>query len=96
MKKNFALPLAFSLAALTLTISPAPAVRASRAPEGRERPQAESGARTRPAKRRKSTQAQEATYTCPMHKDIHTKSPGECPKCGMELELEKPGKAKSE
>jgi ssDNA-binding Zn-finger/Zn-ribbon topoisomerase 1 len=31
-----------------------------------------------------------------MHKDVHTKSPGECPKCGMELELEQPAKAKSE
>ena len=93
MKKNFALSLALSLAALTLTISPA---SVSHAAEGRERPQAESGAARRPAKRRKSTQPQEATYTCPMHNDVHTKSPGECPKCGMELELEKPAKAKSE
>ncbi|MFL6334488.1 MAG: heavy metal-binding domain-containing protein [Pyrinomonadaceae bacterium] len=94
MKKNLALPLAFSLAALTLTISPSSSVRASHA--HKERTQAESGARRRPAKRRKSTPQQEATYTCPMHKDVHTKSPGECPKCKMELELEKPGKAKSE
>ena len=93
MKKIFLLPLAFSLAALTLTISTASSVRAS---EGRGRTHAESDARRRPAKRRKSTQAQEVTYTCPMHKDVHTKSPGECPKCGMELELEQPAKAKSE
>ncbi len=24
-------------------------------------------------------------YTCPMHPDIHSPSPGSCPKCGMEL-----------
>lgn len=25
-------------------------------------------------------------YTCPMHPEIHQKSPGSCPKCGMSLE----------
>lgn len=94
MNKIFTLPLALSLAALTFASSSA---SAARAPERPERSRAENGARRRPANRRKSAQAQEATYTCPMHKDVHTKSPGECPKCKMELELEeKPGKAKSE
>ncbi|MBV9928210.1 MAG: hypothetical protein JOZ96_24540 [Acidobacteria bacterium] len=93
MKKHFALLLALSLAALTLTVAPASVARAS---EGSKQTQAESGASRRTAKRRKSTRAQEATYTCPMHKDVHAKSPGECPKCGMELEPEKPARAKSE
>jgi cytochrome oxidase Cu insertion factor (SCO1/SenC/PrrC family) len=26
-----------------------------------------------------------AYYSCPMHKDVRAKSPGECPKCGMDL-----------
>jgi DNA-directed RNA polymerase subunit RPC12/RpoP len=30
------------------------------------------------------------TYTCPMHPEIHTTKPGNCPKCGMKLVKEKP------
>lgn len=26
-----------------------------------------------------------AMYTCPMHADVKSDKPGECPKCGMEL-----------
>lgn len=26
-------------------------------------------------------------YTCPMHPEIHEDKPGDCPKCGMALEL---------
>lgn len=26
-----------------------------------------------------------ATYTCPMHPEVITNEPGECPKCGMAL-----------
>ena len=26
-----------------------------------------------------------ATYTCPMHPEIETRTPGSCPKCGMAL-----------
>jgi hypothetical protein len=26
-----------------------------------------------------------STYTCPMHADVKSDKPGECPKCGMEL-----------
>ena len=29
-------------------------------------------------------------YTCPMHPEIHQPRPGNCPKCGMALELESP------
>jgi Cu(I)/Ag(I) efflux system membrane fusion protein len=25
-------------------------------------------------------------YTCPMHPDVHSTSPGKCPKCGMDLQ----------
>jgi len=49
-------------------------------------------ARRRPAKRRRSARTTEVTYTCPMHRDVHEKSPGECPKCGMDLEAEKRGR----
>jgi hypothetical protein len=33
--------------------------------------------------------AKEATYTCPMHPEIHEHKPGHCPKCGMDLVKEK-------
>lgn len=51
-----------------------------------------SAAKRRPAKRRQGAQPTEVTYSCPMHHDVHSKSPGECPKCGMDLEAEKPGR----
>ena len=25
------------------------------------------------------------TYTCPMHREVVSNSPGKCPKCGMDL-----------
>eukprot|EP01035_Chromulina_nebulosa_P009142 gene9142-12345_t len=31
----------------------------------------------------------QATYTCPMHPEIHAAKPGNCPKCGMKLVKEK-------
>lgn len=47
--------------------------------------------------RRVSKAAQETTgskaegevYTCPMHPEVTSDKPGECPKCGMDLELKK-------
>ncbi len=101
VNKKFALPFALSLAALAFafTTSPAAGAHTSRVSIGQERQRAETRSRRRPAKQRKSEQKQEqeVSYTCPMHPDVHEKSPGECPKCGMELDLEKPaGKAKSE
>jgi rubrerythrin len=95
VNKNNVLSLALSLATLALAVSPVAVAHTSRMPNGQERHRAETGAR-RPAKGRKSAQAQVITYTCPMHHDVHLKSPGECPICGMELDAEKPGKAKSE
>ncbi len=35
-------------------------------------------------------QQQPVTYTCPMHPEIHSTKPGNCPKCGMKLIKEKP------
>ena len=32
-------------------------------------------------------------YTCPMHPDVHSREPGKCPKCGMQLA---PSKGKDE
>jgi hypothetical protein len=29
---------------------------------------------------------EEAIYTCPMHPEVQQKEPGQCPKCGMDLE----------
>ena len=31
------------------------------------------------------SEAQEAEYSCPMHPDVKSKTPGSCPKCGMTL-----------
>lgn len=31
----------------------------------------------------------QVSYTCPMHPEIHTSKPGNCPKCGMKLVKEK-------
>ncbi len=30
-------------------------------------------------------------YTCPMHPEVTSPTPGECPKCGMDLVLKRPG-----
>jgi hypothetical protein len=32
-----------------------------------------------------------AVYTCPMDPEVISDKPGRCPKCGMQLELAKPG-----
>lgn len=36
-----------------------------------------------------------ATYTCPMHPEIERDHPGDCPKCGMALEVTAPPKRKT-
>ncbi len=38
----------------------------------------------------KKVPAQPVTYTCPMHPEIHSAKPGNCPICGMKLVKEKP------
>ena len=35
-------------------------------------------------------EAQPVIYTCPMHPEIQSTKPGNCPKCGMKLVKEKP------
>ncbi|MEQ1675867.1 MAG: multicopper oxidase domain-containing protein [Chitinophagaceae bacterium] len=37
-----------------------------------------------------TVQVQVTSYTCPMHPEIHSPKPGNCPKCGMKLVEEKP------
>ncbi len=39
---------------------------------------------------KKENMQQPVTYTCPMHPEIHSSKPGNCPKCGMKLVKEKP------
>ena len=38
---------------------------------------------------KKEVKQQLVTYTCPMHPEIHSTKPGNCPKCGMKLIKEK-------
>jgi hypothetical protein len=38
---------------------------------------------------KEATPAQGAVYTCPHHPEVTTNRPGECPKCGMKLEVKK-------
>jgi sortase (surface protein transpeptidase) len=98
MNKRLVLTLALSIAGLALTTSPMVGAHTSHTQKEQEQQGAQKGSRRRPSKQRKSTQTQEVSYTCPMHPDVHSKTAGECPKCGMELDLvEKPAaKAKSE
>jgi Cu(I)/Ag(I) efflux system membrane fusion protein len=43
-----------------------------------------------PEKKEKTTEdVKVVQYTCPMHPEVVTNSPGTCPKCGMELVLKK-------
>ena len=35
--------------------------------------------------KKKSDSTQLQTYTCPMHPEVNTHQPGNCPKCGMML-----------
>ena len=39
--------------------------------------------------KKKEIKQQLVTYTCPMHPEIHSLKPGNCPKCGMKLVKEK-------
>lgn len=88
--KRIVLTFALLLAALALTTSPAAVAHEHDAhvSNGQQSQRAKSRARRRPAKRRRNAEKQQAMYTCPMHHDVRSKTPGECPKCKMELELE--------
>ena len=97
MKKKLVLPLALLLTAVGLAASPAPGAHASPSPDGHGPHRAENRPRRRPAKGRQKEQKQQAMYTCPMHHEVRSKTPGECPKCKMELEVEETAeKAQSE
>lgn len=37
-----------------------------------------------------NTQSKQVTYTCSMHPEIQSNKPGNCPKCGMKLIVQKP------
>ena len=39
-----------------------------------------------------TTTAEKVEYTCPMHPEVITNEPGDCPKCGMTLEKKEPAK----
>ncbi|MEO6407018.1 MAG: multicopper oxidase domain-containing protein [Ferruginibacter sp.] len=43
-----------------------------------------------PAAKQDNIPQQPVTYTCPMHPQIHSSKPGNCPICGMNLVKEKP------
>jgi CopA family copper-resistance protein len=51
--------------------------------------QAENSNERNISKKLEIQQVQPATYTCPMHPEIHAAKPGKCPKCGMDLIKEK-------
>ena len=42
-----------------------------------------------------SKYASKKTYTCPMHPEVRQENPGNCPKCGMALELMNPVESKA-
>lgn len=78
-----------ALVLASLTILPAATANARPAPKGKE---GSASAPRRSTKRRGKARTRVVTYTCPMHHDVHLKQPGDCPKCGMELEAEKRGR----
>lgn len=63
----------------TKAVKPATPAPAKKAPA----PKAASPARISPAPQ------SAVVYTCPMHPEVKSNKPGNCPKCGMKLELQK-------
>jgi len=49
------------------------------------------GGTPEPEKGSAANQVQGAEYTCPMHPEVLSDSPGKCPQCGMNLEKKMPG-----
>lgn len=81
-KKTFILILAFAIISFTGIYAFIPASAF------------ESPVNTNPVSYSDSTDTK--TYTCTMHPDVISDKPGECPKCGMDLELKEDDKKKDE
>jgi hypothetical protein len=99
MNKKYRATLALSTAVLALLLSLATGASAGTSPDGQGKARRRAATRTqrRASKPGGSAATQEVFYTCPMHHDVHSKTAGTCPKCGMELEVEESaGKTKSE
>jgi len=62
-----------------------PVAHAAHAPHGHHAPSSPS-----PPPSSQKPQQSAAKYTCPMHPDVQSDQPGNCPKCGMALELARP------
>jgi len=81
-------------------LPPEPAAPAPRAPPSPASPSATQALETRTATPATSSSAStsspdsEKIYTCPMHPEVQSATPGKCPKCGMDLVLKPKGGAK--
>ena len=94
MQKIFYAPLLFSLLlappAATQTASLEHAAHGhGDAAEGRKASARRPSQRASRARRKAPARAAVA-YSCPMHEEVRSKRPGECPKCGMALERKEP------
>jgi Heavy metal binding domain len=91
--KRICSALAASALTFTLGISDAQAAPAvhdgdghAHAPHGRTGQARASRTRRRASKaRRGSARRASIIYACPMHPDMRSRTPGECPKCGMTM-----------
>lgn len=75
--------------AVEAPIAPAPAqieeMPAKRAAPRKLPPVAPQPTQTPPAQEQPTAPAPAASFTCPMHPEVHSDAPGDCPKCGMPL-----------
>ena len=80
---------------LALTFAALPGTSAMQEQPERSKIRQAVSRRNRAARQRVKTQSkpvrrrQTVSYVCPMHLDIHSNSPGTCPKCLMDLVVEK-------
>jgi len=66
-------------------LSPIPPVTAEPSPTGREPAHSSTAAPPGNAPVRQQPSGHKQIYTCPMHPEVRSKTPGSCPKCGMTL-----------
>jgi hypothetical protein len=83
MKRIYAALVAAALIAL------APSFPAAHEGRGHKHQCAACRVHRRALKARKRTGRRAVSYVCPMHPDMRSNSPGECPKCGMNLMAER-------